>query len=73
MSEFNIGPAEGTGPTRHATYVGHATRLKGRGALIRDGMNRGPGQVVAQFDDYETGLAFGWWAFAASEFEEDKT
>ena len=58
------------------TYVGDkVSHLRGKTALIRpEVMKAGKlemctGRVLAQFDDVETGLGYGWHAFAADEFE----
>lgn len=46
-------------------YVGQLEHLQGKTALVSPNAPHG---VIAQFDDIQTGLAFGWWAFQEREF-----
>ncbi len=63
MSE--IGSEKQVGKPTTLVYVGQLEHLQGKRALVAPNAPHG---VVAQFDDRNTGLAFGWWAFRSWEF-----
>lgn len=52
---------------RHGKYVGDRSELTGKCALLRTGPD---GTTLAQFDDIETGLGYGWHLFRSIEFCE---
>lgn len=57
---------------RHATYIGASfPQLAGKTALIIDNPDE-EGGVLAQFDDLDCHLAFGWSPFDGDEFAEDR-
>ena len=59
-------PAAENAPTVHMAYVGARPNLKGCTALTR--LSRNQGYVVAQFDDVDTSLGYGWHELEASSF-----
>jgi len=55
----------------HGAYVGTSfPQLMGKTALIREDPDETDG-VLAQFDDLECPLAYGWSPFQSNEFRED--
>lgn len=57
---------------RHGTYIGSSfPQLAGKTALLRDDPDE-TGGVLAQFDDLDSPLAFGWSPFGAGDFKEDE-
>lgn len=61
-----IGPWHPFGKWFHKEYHGKDPTLKGKWALV--GFTYVGGATVAQFDDHDTGYAFGWHAFKHSDF-----
>lgn len=56
---------------RHGTYIGQSfPQLAGKTALLRDDPDEADG-VLAQFDDLDSHLAYGWSPFNANDFKED--
>lgn len=49
------------------TYTGEDATLLGKTALLRESGD----DLLAQFDDTETGYGFGWYRFPAADFSID--
>ena len=49
------------------TYIGDNEELKGETALLQWDFP----QIMAQFDNWDTGLSHGWYPFASSDWEID--
>lgn len=64
-TEHKIGDGVPAARPHTMVFVGQLEHLQGKRALVAPNPPHG---VVAQFDDRNTGLAFGWWAFRSWEF-----
>jgi len=73
---MKVGTARGCGRAWRAYYCGPDLRLRGKAAIVRHSATLGkPGslrstvdRVVAQFDDVQTGMGYGWRQFPARHF-----